>query len=57
MLDVQLLAIVCVGYNANENVYCLYYRKGHEMYGPVCMFNKMKQQYNKTVPHVNIVNG
>lgn len=41
----------------NENVYCLCYQKGHEMYGPVCMFNKMKQQHNETAPHVNIVNG
>lgn len=58
MLDVELIATVCVGYNAAMRMCTTWLtERGHEMYGPVCMFNKMKQQYHKTAPHVNIVNG
>lgn len=58
MLNVELTAIVCVGYNATIRMCtaCITER-GHEMSGPVCMFNKMEQQYHKTAPHMNIVNG
>lgn len=58
MLDVELLAVVCVGYNAKMRMSTPPITdRDHEMYGPVCMFNKMKQQYHKTALHVNIVNG